>query len=702
MSEAASSFGRRATKEGALLSFLRRALAAEGERRLLWLPVAFGAGVGLYFWLQFEPPLWPGLALAFLALFAAFALRRRPMLGEAALAILLLGVGFAWMRLASLEVAAPVLQRRLGPVRLSGVVTDVNRRGKGWRIVIAPDPSPAFATGDEPARIRLYVPPTSDRLDPGDRVRLTAALFPVPGPALPGGYDFQRDAYFARVGAVGYTYGPARKIAGSGGSAWRLALRRLRSRMTRRIAAVLPGSTGGVASALITGKRGAIAENVVAAFRNSGLAHLLSIAGLHMGLIGAFVFLVVRALLALIRPIALRYPIKKIAAGAALLVLLGYLLISGARIPTQRAFVMDGVVFGAILIDRLRISMRICALAAFLVLAIAPQNLIGVSFEMSFGAVVTLIAAYEAYGERLSRLWRGDKLWGRISAYALGVVVTTLLATAGTLPFAIYYFHRLVLYSPLANIIAVPLSAVWTLPWGLLACLLMPFRLEALALVPMGWGIDATIHIAEFVSALPGDVWSMPHLPLAGLLLIVFGGLWLALWRGKWRRWGAAGIVLGLLTMLLTRPPDIVMTDGGRFLAARAASGGYFVRAGWGEKFERSYLVESTGATLQAWPAGKKGRLDCSGELCAYRAHGRRVGIVLGEKPLPLACARFDAIVATVPMGFLCRARIPVIDRSDNWRLGSVALWLGRSGVAIESANESRGSRPWVPQPHKR
>ncbi len=195
---------------------------------------------------------------------------------------------------------------------------------------------------------------------------MRAVLYPVPGQILPGGHDMQREAYFAGIGGVGYTFGAAhrhrRSPAIATGGGWREDLRHLRTEMSRRIIAVLPGSTGGVASALITGKRGAISEEVKQAFRQSGLQHLLAIAGLHLGLVGGFVFFAVRGGLALIPWVALRYPIKKIAAAATLVVLTCYLLLSGAAIPTERAFVMNGLVFAAILIDRLRISMRICAL----------------------------------------------------------------------------------------------------------------------------------------------------------------------------------------------------------------------------------------------------------------------------------------------------------------------------------------------------
>ena len=238
-----------------------------------------------------------------------------------------------------------------------------------------PTRCPGLASSEQPHRLRVHIPHSSDALNPGDRVGFKARLYPVPAQVVPGGRDFQRELYFAGIGAVGYTFGAARRIAGpEAAGGWREDLRQLRTEMARRIAAVLPGSTGGVASALITGKRGAISEEVKQAFRDSGLSHLLAIAGLHLGLVGAFVFFAVRGGLALVPPVALRYPIKKIAAGVTLVVLACYLLISGAAIPTERAFVMNGLVFGAIIIDRLRISMRVCAIAAAVVLVIDPDS----------------------------------------------------------------------------------------------------------------------------------------------------------------------------------------------------------------------------------------------------------------------------------------------------------------------------------------
>src|SRR5438876_2101550 len=368
-------------------------------------------------------------------------------------------------------------RRGIGPVAVTGRVIDVDTLERGWRIIVMPDPLPGLGPAEQPRRIRIHIAATSDALRPGDRVSVKAMLFPVPGQILPGGRDMQRELYFAGIGGVGYSYGAARRIAAAdevdSDGGWREWLLQLRAEMTRRIVAALPGSTGGVASAVITGKRGTMPEEVKQAFRDSGLSHLLAIAGLHLGLVAGFVFFAVRGGLALIPWVALRFPIKKITAVVTLLVLFCYLMISGAAIPTQRAFVMTGIVFAAILIDRLRLSMRICALAALVVLVLDPASLVGVSFQMSFGAVVALIAVYETWGSRLAYLFHRGSFGHKALGYCGAVAVTTVIATVGTEPFAIYHFHHLVLYSPLANAIAVPISAMSTLPWGLVACPLM-------------------------------------------------------------------------------------------------------------------------------------------------------------------------------------------------------------------------------------
>src|SRR5437763_4368032 len=338
-------------------------------------------------------------------------------------------------------------------------------------------------------------------------------------------------------------------------------------------------------------------------------------------------------------------------------------MISGAAIPTQRAFVMTGIVFVAVLIDRLRISMRICALAAMVVLVLDPASLVGVSFQMSFGAVVALIAVYEKWGAQLAHLFHRGGFGHKALGYCGAVAVTTVVATIGTEPFAIYHFHHLVLYSPLANVIAVPISAMWTLPWGVVACLLMPFHLEALGLTPMGWGIDVTIAVAQWVQSLPGNVWSMPRLPTVGAILVALGGCWLCLWQLKWRYCGIPVIVAGLMTMLLTRPPDLILADFGHFLAVRTADGDYRVAKG-GEKIHRSFLVSETGARLLPWPekdAAAVDGLDAGARTGAAIPHRAAASRSSPPKPDYRCCA-----TRSTRLSRRCRPASPAVTRSRS------------------------------------
>ena len=252
----------------ALVEPVAAALAAEGDRRILWLPVWFGSGIALYFTLTVEPPAWLGAGASIIAALAAFALRRRQVLGAAALALAFCAAGFALVEEARSQRGGPLLDHRLGMVALSGRVVDIDTLDRGWRVIVAPDPLPGLDAAEQPRRLRIHIAASSDLFDPGDAIAMKAMLYPVPAPIVPGGRDMQRELYFAGIGGVGYSLGAAHRdgSSGNGGASeaaplgWRAWLLRLRTDMTRRINTVLPGSTGGVASALITGKRGGIAH----------------------------------------------------------------------------------------------------------------------------------------------------------------------------------------------------------------------------------------------------------------------------------------------------------------------------------------------------------------------------------------------------------------------------------------------------------
>ncbi len=388
----------------------------------MWLPVALGAGCALYFALFFEPPpIWGWAALGAGFLLAAAAIWGRGRVVLALAAALLLGFGLAKWREA--RVAAPVLDRMI-TAHLTARVVSIEPREHGVRLVLDQPRSGAFT--DVPRRIRVAL--RSGDFHPGDWVSLTARLDAPPAPVEPGARDIGRELYFQSIGAVGFAFGRARLIVAAGPPDFlariRLQVEAMRQEITRRIQAELPGSTGGIAAALITGTRGTIAEEDEAALRDAGLAHVLAIAGLHMALVGGGIFWLVRAVLAAIPQIALRYPIKKWAAGAALLAGGFYLVISGAASPSVRAFVMLAVAMTAVLLDRPALTMRSLALAAAILLVWRPESIVEPGFQMSFAAVAALIAVAEwESGTRRSAFWR----------YVHGIAMTSLVGSIATI-----------------------------------------------------------------------------------------------------------------------------------------------------------------------------------------------------------------------------------------------------------------------------
>jgi len=679
--------------------------SAERQRLFLWVPVLFGAGSGLYLTLPAEPVGWVAPAAAALFALAALLVRRHtvPALALAGLALLAAGVAAADWR--TERVRAPVLAEEVGPAEVSGRVVWVGAGEGPQRYLLDRVRIAGLAPAETPARVRISVRSTGagGTIAPGSWLAARASLRPPPAPAEPGAWDFARQAWFQRIGAVGFAYGAPEPLAAPAGEGdgWLSLLSAIRHWVSVRILAHAAPSSGPFAAALLTGDRSAIEEPALKAMRDSGLAHLLAISGLHMGLVAGFIFFAMRGLLALIEPVALRMPIKKWAAAAALLGAAAYLLLSGMSVPTQRAFVMVGVVLLAIMLDRASLSMRLIAWAALLVLVVAPESMLGPSFQMSFAAATALIATYEVARGPFARLAARGGLALRPLVYGAGVALTSLVAGVATGPFAVYHFNRFADYGLLANLGAVPITGFWIMPWGLVALVLMPFGLEGLALAPMGWGIDAVVWIAREVAAQPGAVTLVPAMPAAALLAIAVGGLWLCLWRSRWRFAGVAVIAGGLLLAGLERRPDILVEGAARVMAVRGEDGRLWISTRQRGRFVSDVWLRRDGqAEAPTWPAAGGGAaaagLRCDTLGCIQRRQGRTLAFVRDPRALDEDCGRAALVVSAVPAWDLCPAPGTVVDRFDLWRGGGHAIWLEPGGVRVESVAGARGARPWV------
>ena len=682
-------------------------LAARERRRLpLWAPVVLGAGIWAFFALPREPSGW--LVAAAVALPAAL-LTARLTGGRTAAPLLLAALalaaaGFAAAALRTAVVEAPVLTERLDAT-VEGRVAEVSRSRSDRRRVELVDlviyGLPQAATPSR-VRITLLEGDFARPLRVGERISVFAQLGPPEGPVEPGGFDFRRTAWFEGLGGIGFARGPAVAAvprAAEPGPAERLAA--LRGRLTEGILAALPGREGGFAAAILTGSRAEVRQDELQALRDSNLAHLLAISGLHMGLLAAIVFGVVRLGLAAVPAAALRLPGKKIAAGVALAAAAAYLALSGASVATQRAFVMAAVALTAVMLDRPAISLRALAAAALVILLLRPESLFNAGFQMSFAATTALIAVYERVRDRDLIGLEGRPWLRRLAVYGFGLALTSLVAGLATAPFSAASFNRMAVYGLAANLAAVPVMAFWVMPFGALAAALAPLGLQAPPLWAMGQGIAGILWVAEAVASLPGAVRGVANPPAAALPLIALGGLWLCLWSSRLRLLGlvAAGLGLALWWQGAARP-EVLIAPRGAAIGALGPEGRAVDRArGAGYPIE-SWLAADGDPADQATAAARPGLLREGTTASVDLANGWRVTLLRGAvRPgrLAAACTPQTLVIAwgvatPGPHAGPCR----VIDRAALDRMGALAIRPTADGLRLRDAASAAAGRRWA------
>ena len=676
-------------------------LDTERERLALWLPVFMIGGVIGYYMLRFEPVPWMGASVAFPAIVLAVALPGpRWLVAPVAAAAL----GFAAGQLATAR--APPIEADL-PIRatiVTGQIRAVEPLPEGRRITIQPVWLDGAASPLRRAvRIRLQKKDDGD-LASGDTVRIRALVRPPPSPSYPGAWDLQRDDFYAGLGASGYALGPAERTARAVPSGPMRFVQWLRETIANRVVAVIPGAAGAVSVTLLTGASMAIPEADHAAFRDSGLAHLLAVAGLHIGIVMGFALALARFGFALNEYASLFWPTKKLAALCALLAGGCYMVLTGMHVPIIRSFTMACLFTIAVLADRRPVSLRGLALAATVLMLLAPQDVPDVSFQMSFSAVLALIAGYEALRPWLRRLY-GESWHRRFAAYVLALALTSALAGTASAPYGAYHFGHVQVYFVLANMLAVPLTALWVMPAGLIALMLMPLHLEALALVPMGWGAHAVVWVARATAALPEATFRVPHIPAWGLCVFSLGLAWLGLWRTRRRLLGVMLMAAGLITPLLDRPPDLLVSGDGRLIAVRTAQGGFLQQLPGGSKFTRDAWAQYWGIeSFQSIPnpgtdAGDTNPIQCHGDECLLRPYADRPGAMLARGTHRSAlCAQISVTVSAEPARGLCPRPWPkLVDRFTVWRDGSAAVWLDPGGARIVTDRAERGVPPLGP-----
>jgi competence protein ComEC len=535
--------------------------------------------------------------------------------------------------------------------------------------------------------------------EPGQYIEVLAGLNPPSTPALPGGFDFRKYMYFQGIGAVGFSYGAPKVLSGGNGALATRTIEQVRGRIAERVIAA-DDRYGAVVAALLVGQRMAIHKEDNEALRNAGLAHMLAISGLHIGLFFGVVFFCVRLLLAGFPRLALSMPIKNYAAVAAVTAAGFYMMVAGATIPTQRAMMMMALVFVAILLNRTPLSMRLVAFAACVVLLIAPESLLYPSFQMSFSAVAGLVAFFQAIKPYWSGWYSGAGMLRRVGLYVLGVMMTTLVASLSTAPFALYHFHQFAVLGIVANLLAMPVLAFLVMPFAVLFFVLMPFGLDGLVLPIMMSGVGFILDAAHFVSS--SELATMHFKAWSGGYLAVFslGFVVTLLAVGKLRYAGVLVMVCcGILASGLKRP-DLLVSDDASLIAIGSDDGSYVFSSMRKNKFVREQWSEALALRplqVVSWKDGQKnGVLQCDEYACRAEVKGQKVSVVYTPEIAAQECAWAYVLISDRPLPFCKGAQ--VIDRFDVYRKGAAAVFISGGNAELQHVVNPKIQRPWLPQ----
>jgi competence protein ComEC len=681
----------------ALHGRLERLLEAERAQLPPWFVVGFGAGIGAWFTFG-QPRQWAALlCLAASLSLGGFVLgkgRTGRALGWFALAMAC-GGALIWARAES--VAAPRLERptiATFEARVERVESLVARGST--RLTLAP------TQAGLPPRVRVSIDSDSAPagLGSGAIVRLRARLAPPPPMALPGTYDFARDAWFRGIGAVGKALGPIDVVhsAASGG------LEAVRRRLADHVHHRLPGNEAGIAVALVTGDQNSVTEEDAAAMRACGLTHLLSVSGLHIAAVVAAAMLLSLKLLALSERLALRFNLVLVSAGIAAAAGIGYTLLTGAQVPTVRSCVAAVLILLGIALGRDAISIRLVAVGALLVLLFRPEALAGPSFQMSFAAVTAIIAFHSTGWARRLFQRRDEGVPMRILRALTGIVLTGLAVEFALIPFALFHFHRAGLYGVAANVIAIPLTTF----------VIMPLEAGALAFDAVGLGqplwtltglaIGGLLGLAHSVAAAPGAVAMMPSMPPWAFGSMVAGGLWLCLWNSRIRLLGILPVAVGAAAAAASATPDVLVTGDGRHLVVQGSDGIPLLLRDRAGDYVRQLMAEASGFAGDPQDLGTDAYSICSRDSCVasirkdngdWRVLATRSSNRIDWERIAQACAAADIAVSDRRLPRGCRPRWLKLDRQALGKTGGVAIYLSER-PRVETVAARNGAHPWA------
>ena len=531
-------------------------------------------------------------------------------------------IGLISIQIRVLNVNSPIIPFDEQFAYVSGKIDNITPIEHGYRILLSDVRIKKLS--QEQTKMRLTVRTQINDARVGDIVKFSAILSRPMLPYLENSYNFARDAYFKQIGAVGYSVSDL-KVIKTDPKSWQDKINSLRNNIQIRVNDAIGSYNGSIATALMINEYSNINKQVLKNLRATGLAHILSVSGMHLSLVAAIFFFSSRFLLNCFEPIALRIHCKKVAAFISLLGSFGYLLISGMEVAAIRSFIMTSMIIIAVIIDRSASPMRAIALAASVILIVTPENIIHPSFQMSFGAVLALIACYELFA-KIKFDFASFNLFQKILFYLFSLSFASLIAGLATMPFILYHFNQSSNYSILANLLAIPIASFWLMPCVVLTFFLYPFHLEFLSLKIMEYGIELMLNIAAYVAYLPYSVTIFSKITDLNLLIIVFGMLWFCLWRTYIRLAGIFIICFAVILQSLEAKPDIFIDWDAKKIAILDQRNQLIFLTKPLAKFKKQLLMNQLGATVSFRHLERQSKeISCKENICLLHKDNYRV-----------------------------------------------------------------------------
>ncbi|WFL77126.1 ComEC/Rec2 family competence protein [Altererythrobacter arenosus] len=680
-----------------------RFLALAGFDRGPWIAVAFGLGIVAWFLLS-EPWQWSaGIGAGVIcAIFGATLGRPDGHLQLLPRAMIVVGLVFSlgmatiWAR--SWMVGAEPIERP-AVITLQGHVLERQDQPAESRVRLVLAIRDAEAGVARKIRVNVPAEDIGEGMSEGAVLRLRTRLMPPAAPMLPGGYDFARTAWFAGLAATGSVIGPIEVVEPA---PKRTALANIQRRLSGHVRSQLDGPEGAIAAAFASGDRGAIGQADEDAMRDAGLTHLLSISGLHVSAVIAAAYVLAIRLLALWPALVLRIRLPVAAAGIAALAGIGYTLLTGSQVPTVRSCIAALLVLGAVALGRDALSLRMVAVAAVCVMILWPESIVGPSFQMSFAAVIAIVALHNSAPVKrfLAPREEARVIW--FARRSVMLLVTGLVIEIALMPIVLFHFHRAGVYGALANVIAIPLVTFVSMPLIALALVLDIVGAGAPAWWLVGHSLDLLLWLAHVTASQPGAVKLMPQMSDGTFTLFVAGGLWIGLWSGRARLLGLIPAGFATILLLLTPVPDVLISSDGRHVGITTQDGRLLSLRDSRSDYALENLMELAGVEAEPIPLEDWPTAGCTSEFCVLSLErgGKTWSLLMArnrvrveERALAAACERADIVIADRWLPSSCRPQWLKADARFLERSGGLSLDLENG--TITSVALSQGKHGW-------